>query len=792
MRMTESRRPERMRYHTHKDAAKGAFPTSYGNVVGQLLKPVPLFPATMTCGAVAALFNQHQDTPAFVIQLPEGRYGLAERNSYMTRYLDRYNRDIFRRRPITALVDSHVLVVDHDAPIEQVGLLLTTEWPDALKSAFVVTRDGAYAGIALGVDLMRAVAEVAEEASIAKSTFLTNMSHEIRTPLNAVIGNLELLESTSLNGEQADLVRMASISAHALLELIGDLLDLSKIEADQLEIEIVDCDVRAVVDEVITIARPRAQQKGLRLVGRVAAAVPAKIRSDPLRLRQVLLNFVGNAVKFTEAGGVYLTVRLETSDDGPPSLHFEVMDTGPGFDPARAAALFEPFVQEDVSTTRRFGGTGLGLAIAKRIVEILGGKLGCSTERGSGATFWCTIPISMPMGEAPDFYDSTPARSASVISRSAELAEALGAALATMGVSLSTASEGRPIHGAVILIDGDDPEEALKVAATLSDRGKVPILMTTNPSHGVRYRAHRLGVQAILRYPDEIVDLVAFIKSAGSRTDHSPAAGMGVAPGHTDSAVAGGVSATVLVIDDTGTNRELAARQLTRLGLTCDTAENGLVGLEKTEARRYAMILVDGSMPVMDGFEFARRFRERQKARADEHTPIIAVTAHALTGDAERFIAAGMDDYLAKPVTLEKLRGKLAAWLSQVGTASIVATESKVEVEDAVDRAALAALLGDDDPAAIDELLSIFVGDYRTLENAIAAALEAGDRNALARAAHAAKSAAGSAAAKELTALLARLEELAPAAEPDVLAALTRAAASAFARVAAAVKPDHS
>ena len=780
-----------------------------GHVVGQLLQTVPLLPPTITCGAVADLFGKQPTVPAFVVQMPKGGYGLVDRNSYMTRYLERYNRDIFQRRPITALVDGNPLVVDHDAPIKQVGLLVTSERPDALKTAFVITRGGDFAGVAMGADLMRAVARLAEEASVAKTTFLTNMSHEIRTPLNAVIGNLELLAATALDGEQSDLARMASVSAHTLLELIGDLLDLSKIEADRLEIEMVNCDVRAVIDEVLTIAMPRAKQKGLRLVGWVGAAVPATIRSDPLRLRQVLLNFVGNAVKFTQTGGVFLSARARIDDSGTELLHFEVTDTGPGFDPARAAALFEPFVQEDASTTRRFGGTGLGLAIARRIVEILGGRLGCSTEPGLGATFWATLPVAV----AATGTESRPAHAPTVfparvvlVGSDMKAVGAVTAALAAAGIAVSRSGtaaivpegtaaivpegtaaivpEGTaaivPEGTAAIVLDQADTTRTLEAIAGLVERGIAPLLLTADPSRALHYQAYRHGARHVLLYPGEIGEITALLETPEATREHAAAAD----PRVTTIAAAPG-EALVLVIDDTGTNRELAARQLAKLGLRCETAENGLIGLEMTELRHYALILVDGSMPVMDGFEFARRFRERQSARGDGRTPILAVTAHALAGDAERFIAAGMDDYLAKPVTLEKLRGKLSTWLA--AGAAALPVPAPVEAGGAIDRAALAEMLGEDDPVAIAELLTVFLADFPGLAQPVAAAIATGDRAALARAAHAGKSAAGSAAARPLAALLARLEAMAPEGDVDTLSALERAVRLEFARVEAEV-----
>jgi CheY-like chemotaxis protein len=248
-----------------------------------------------------------------------------------------------------------------------------------------------------------------------------------------------------------------------------------------------------------------------------------------------------------------------------------------------------------------------------------------------------------------------------------------------------------------------------------------------------------------------------------------------------------GAAATVLVIDDTDTNRELAARQLKRIGLLCDAAENGLVGLDMTEARRYALILVDGSMPVMDGFAFVRTFREREQQQGGLRTPVIAVTAHALAGDAQRFLDAGMDDYLAKPVTLVKLQGTLAKWLRGAAPALEVeppATAAVVE-QQALDRVALAAMLGDDDPAAIAEMVAIFRADFPLLLEGVRAAEAGTDRTALARAAHAAKSAAASAAAKTLASRLGQLEDLAPSGEPEVLTALVKAVALDFTRLEA-------
>jgi signal transduction histidine kinase len=270
--------------------------------VGHLARAVPLLPSSTTCGALAELFSKNPDLPAYVIQRDGGSFDLVDRGTFLPTYLYGYNRDLYQRTPIARFWQQQSLVVSEDDPTDQVGVLMTTERPDLLNSGFVIVRRGEYAGVGLSIDLMRAIAVLAEEANVAKNTFLANMNHEIRTPLNAVIGNLELLALTRLDSEQHELARMAKISADILLELIGDLLDLSKIQADRLDLEAIDTDVWQLVDEVLTIVGPRAQQKGLRIAARIAADVPKTIKTDPLRLRQVLLNFVGNAVKFTDTG----------------------------------------------------------------------------------------------------------------------------------------------------------------------------------------------------------------------------------------------------------------------------------------------------------------------------------------------------------------------------------------------------------------------------------------------------------------------------------------------------------
>jgi two-component system sensor histidine kinase/response regulator len=640
--------------------------------VGHLAQTVPLLPSSTTCGALAELFGKNPNLPAYVIQRDGGSYDLVDRGTFLPTYLYGYNRDLYQRTPIARFWKQQSLVVSEDDPTDQVGVLMTTERPDLLNSGFVIVRRGEYAGVGLSIDLMRAIAVLAEEANVAKNTFLANMNHEIRTPLNAVIGNLELLALTQLDSGQHELARMAKISADILLQLIGDLLDLSKIQADRLDLEAIDTDVWQLIDEVLTIIGPRAQQKGLRVAARIAADVPKIIKTDPLRLRQVLVNFVGNAVKFTDTGGVFITVRTMGGSAGVELLHLEVVDTGPGFDPARAAELFR-FIQEDASTTRRFGGTGLGLSISQGIIRQMGGEVGCSAERGQGASFWCSLPIASTIeAERVDLTDLS-GRTVLVVGsgdgRSAIADRLVGHGAAVLArdstqdlaqdLTQEPAVPAPDVPSLVVAAAAPGDEAHLLERLPLLTAYKVPIVVAVSEvSNAFRYRAHRAGADYLIRIPEEAADLIPLAARPTRRAS---------VPTFAETARSKPFAAwqgrKILVIDDTLTNRVLAERQLAELGLSCETATNGLEGLEKATTGDYLVILVDASMPVMDGNEFVRRWRDFEAARGGLRTPVVAMTAHALAGDAERFKSIGTDDYLPKPVTLAKLHGTLQKWL---------------------------------------------------------------------------------------------------------------------------------
>jgi two-component system sensor histidine kinase/response regulator len=772
------------------DSAESLNPLEY-LTVGHLLRPATVLPASTLCSEVAALFSEQPAMPAIVIRGDDDSFGLVDRSAFLTRYLERYNRDVYYRHPITRMMDAEPLIVEASDSIESVGLRITTEKPEAMRSGFIICSDGDYAGVGSAITLMHAIAIAAQKANVAKSTFLANMSHEMRTPLHAVIGNLELLGETPLDAGQTDLARMASVAAHSLLDIIGDLLDLSKIEAERFEVASVEVDIRRLVNEVLAIIEPKARQKALRLVGHVGFDVPATIVSDPVRLRQVLINFAGNAVKFTATGGIFLTVRRledpeEILDARRVRLRFEVQDTGPGFNPQRAAALFEPFVQEDSSTTRRFGGTGLGLAISKRIVEPMGGVIGCSSVPGMGAAFWCELGLPVLAWQA---LSGPPDLAGHRVVLAGTPRPGLATELARSGcavdiVTLAEDAAGKAAQGptpSAIALSADD-EAALTALESLAGSAPCLAVVTTDPSPEFRTRAYRLGASHILEGATALDELRILLggnpaEAASTEQARGPltiAFGPEIRP--------------LLVIDDTVTNRALAVRQLSHFGLACDTAENGLQGLEKAQAGSFSLILVDGSMPIMDGVGFAQHFRAWETRLGRPRTPLIAISAHALVGDADRFRAAGMDDYLAKPVTLHKLGALLKRWLAN-GTPETppVLMAERRSAALPFDRAALIDMLGEDDSQALADMLGIFIEDFQALLPPIAAAIEADDRPALSRAAHAGKSAAGSAAALPLTALLTRLEQEAASLDLPGLEALLVAAEREFGRFRASV-----
>ncbi len=533
----------------------------------------------------------------------------------------------------------------------------------------------------------------AESAVLAKGEFLATMSHEIRTPLNGVIPMLDLLLSMQLPQNQRDLVRTAYASSQQLLRIVDDILDYSKLEANRLELESTVFNLRELLEDVTQWMRQPADIKGLRLYLDLDPAVRLPVRGDPVRLRQVLGNLIGNAVKFTEQGSVSVSVKRLGENAGQHLLRFEIRDTGIGITDLAQTQLFTAFAQADASTTRLYGGTGLGLAICKRIVDLMGGRIGVHSVAGAGATFHFEIPLTKVQGDLNARADDSNGARLLLLSIDETLRRRLTMLLPNWGLRVTAvdtvhealdrlrtaAAQGAPWQYSIVLAD-------------LNGMRGTAVALQRNLEHQALYGDVRLvclfgddDIPSVLRHADvaflprhvadgELRAMLAMAPPAASKqiTDVPQVVRRGEGAAVHKRLWEG----RLLLVEDNPVNLLVAQELLKVLGLGCDTAVNGEIALQKMAHSRYDLVLMDCQMPVVDGYSAARRWRETEAAaRSTQRLPIVAMTANAMAGDRQKCLDAGMDDYLAKPVTRAQLDDCLSRWLSErVPAASLAAS----------------------------------------------------------------------------------------------------------------------
>jgi two-component system, sensor histidine kinase and response regulator len=620
--------------------------------------------------------------------------------------------------------------------------------------------------IVIASELARQARDVAVESARLKSQFLANMSHEIRTPMNGVIGMTNLLLETPLNEQQRDYAETIRGSGEGLLAIINDILDFSKVEAGKMTFEKIDFDLYETVEGTLELLAAKAQSQRLEFAGFVEPNVPSQLCGDPGRLRQVLTNLVSNALKFTEAGEVSVRVSVDRESATEAELRFRVRDTGIGLTPEAQARLFEPFHQADLSTTRKFGGTGLGLAISRQLVERMNGQIGVESAPGKGSVFWFTARLQKQSAASsyPGVEHALVNTRVLIVDDNATSGSFLHEQIigwrfrngtATSGAEAlellrAARREGDPYPLAILdlqmpQMDGLTLARAIKADPLIADT--LLILLTDFGQRIADEELRAAGIAESRFKPvkqstlfDCLVSVLAGapskLRAAAARLPETPRSGRAL---------------RILLAEDNAVNRKVALGQLRTFGHEADAVENGLQALEALAENAYDVVLMDCQMPEMDGYESTAAIRQREGSA--RHTWVIAMTANAMTGDRELCLAAGMDDYVSKPVRVDELRAVLErAHITRAAKSECTGATSAESL------AALRALQGDDGGDLLSEVIPLFISNGPQLLSAARSALDKNDAIALAEAAHSLKSSGAQFGAHRLTDLCGRLE----------------------------------